>query len=208
MTILKILLKVFNTILIIIYPFIIYYCVLNNLYTASVSILLFILALKLITGGKRNINNNLLLFLIGCSLCILFILSKNFIFLKLYPLLVNILLIFLKLYPILVNILLLFTFGSTLFYGNRSLIEIIASLKTPKEEQDLFFKNYCRHITIVWCIFFIFNGAIAAITAIWCSDKIWAFYTGFVSYFLIALMFLAEYVYRNIVKSKRSIEKK
>jgi uncharacterized membrane protein len=194
MTILKILLKVFNTILIIIYPFIIYYCVLNNLYTASVSILLFILALKLITGGKRNINNNLLLFLIGCSLCILFILSKNFIFLKLYP--------------ILVNILLLFTFGSTLFYGNRSLIEIIASLKTPKEEQDLFFKNYCRHITIVWCIFFIFNGAIAAITAIWCSDKIWAFYTGFVSYFLIALMFLAEYVYRNIVKSKRSIEKK
>ena len=130
MTILKILLKVFNTILIIIYPFIIYYCVLNNLYTASVSILLFILALKLITGGKRNINNNLLLFLIGCSLCILFILSKNFIFLKLYP--------------ILVNILLLFTFGSTLFYGNRSLIEIIASLKTPKEEQDLFFKNYCR----------------------------------------------------------------
>ncbi len=193
MTILKILLKVFNTILIIIYPFIIYYCVLNNLYTASVSILLFILALKLITGGKRNINNNLLLFLIGCSLCILFILSKNFIFLKLYP--------------ILVNILLLFTFGSTLFYGNRSLIEIIASLKTPKEEQDLFFKNYCRHITIVWCIFFIFNGAIAAITAIWCSDKIWAFYTGFVSYFLIALMFLAEYVYRNIVKSKRSIEK-
>ena len=194
MTILKILLKVFNTILIIIYPFIIYYCVLNNLYTASVSILLFILALKLITGGKRNINNNLLLFLIGCSLCILFILSKNFIFLKLYP--------------ILVNILLLFTFGSTLFYGNRSLIEIIASLKTPKEEQDLFFKNYCRHITIVWCIFFIFNGAIAAITAIWCSDKIWAFYTGFVSYFLIALMFLAEYVYRNIVKSKRSSEKK
>ena len=194
MTILKILLKVFNTILIIIYPFIIYYCVLNNLYTASVSILLFILALKLITGGKRNINNNLLLFLIGCSLCILFILSKNFIFLKLYP--------------ILVNILLLFTFGSTLFYGNRSLIEIIASLKTPKEEQDLFFKNYCRHITIVWCIFFIFNVAIAAITAIWCSDKIWAFYTGFVSYFLIALMFLAEYVYRNIVKSKRSIEKK
>lgn len=194
MTILKILLKVFNTILIIIYPFIIYYCVLNNLYTASVSILLFILALKLITGGKRNINNNLLLFLIGCSLCILFILSKNFIFLKLYP--------------ILVNILLLFTFGSTLFYGNRSLIEIIASLKTPKEEQDLFFKNYCRHITIVWCIFFIFNSAIAAITAIWCSDKIWAFYTGFVSYFLIALMFLAEYVYRNIVKSKRSIEKK
>ena len=194
MTILKILLKVFNTILIIIYPFIIYYCVLNNLYTASVSILLFILALKLITGGKRNINNNLLFFLIGCSLCILFILSKNFIFLKLYP--------------ILVNILLLFTFGSTLFYGNRSLIEIIASLKTPKEEQDLFFKNYCRHITIVWCIFFIFNGAIAAITAIWCSDKIWAFYTGFVSYFLIALMFLAEYVYRNIVKSKRSIEKK
>ena len=194
MTILKILLKVFNTILIIIYPFIIYYCVLNNLYTASVSILLFILALKLITGGKRNINNTLLLFLIGCSLCILFILSKNFIFLKLYP--------------ILVNILLLFTFGSTLFYGNRSLIEIIASLKTPKEEQDLFFKNYCRHITIVWCIFFIFNGAIAAITAIWCSDKIWAFYTGFVSYFLIALMFLAEYVYRNIVKSKRSIEKK
>ena len=194
MTILKILLKVFNTILIIIYPFIIYYCVLNNLYTASVSILLFILALKLITGGKRNINNNLLLFLIGCSLCILFILSKNFIFLKLYP--------------ILVNILLLFTFGSTLFYGNRSLIEIIASLKTPKEEQDLFFKNYCRHITIVWCIFFIFNGAIAAITAIWCSDKIWAFYTGFVSYFLIALMFLAEYVYRNIVKSRRSIEKK
>ncbi len=194
MTILKILLKVFNTVLIIIYPFIIYYCVLNNLYTASVSILLFILALKLITGGKRNINNNLLLFLIGCSLCILFILSKNFIFLKLYP--------------ILVNILLLFTFGSTLFYGNRSLIEIIASLKTPKEEQDLFFKNYCRHITIVWCIFFIFNGAIAAITAIWCSDKIWAFYTGFVSYFLIALMFLAEYVYRNIVKSKRSIEKK
>lgn len=194
MTILKILLKVFNTILIIIYPFFIYYCVLNNLYTASVSILLFILALKLITGGKRNINNNLLLFLIGCSLCILFILSKNFIFLKLYP--------------ILVNILLLFTFGSTLFYGNRSLIEMIASLKIPKEEQDLFFKNYCRHITVVWCIFFIFNGAIAAITAIWCSDKIWAFYTGFVSYFLIALMFLSEYVYRNIVKSKRSIEKK
>ena len=99
----------------------------------------------------------------------------------------------------------LFIFGSTLMWGEKSLVERIAAIRTPIEQQDLFFKNYCRHITLCWCIFFIVNGSLATITAFWCSDKIWAFYTGFLSYLLIALMFIAEYFYRNRLKSQRSI---
>jgi uncharacterized membrane protein len=110
-----------------------------------------------------------------------------------------------KLYPIAVNMFCLFIFGSTLMWGEKSLVERIAAIRTPIEQQDLFFKNYCRHITLCWCIFFIVNGSLATITAFWCSDKIWAFYTGFLSYLLIALMFIAEYFYRNRLKSQRSI---
>lgn len=183
-------LNIFTSILVVVYPFIIYYCVIHHLYEISAAILALILILKVFLGGKRKLKENLSLLVIGGFLCAFFTYSHDFIYLKLYP--------------ILVNIVMLFIFGSTLF-TSRSLVEMLASIKTPIEQQDQDFKHYCKHVTIAWCYFFIFNGLMATITALWCSHKIWAFYTGFISYFLIALMFVVEYIYRNYRKKRRGV---
>ena len=166
----RLFLNIISSIIMVVYPFIIYYSLQHNLPMISVITLLLILTLRTFTGGRQKFKANVCMFAVGICLCALFIIKQDFIYMKLYP--------------IAVNMFCLFIFGSTLMWGEKSLVERIAAIITP--------------IDIV-------NGSLATITAFWCSDKIWAFYTGFLSYLLIALMFIAEYFYRNRLKSQRSI---
>ena len=53
-----------------------------------------------------------------------------------------------------------------------------------------------------WCIFFIVNGSIATFTVFVGSDKIWSLYNGLISYILIGLFFMVEYLVRKMVQSK------
>ncbi len=105
----------------------------------------------------------------------------------------------LKLYPVLVNGVLLAAFGISLAYP-PTLIERLARLQEP----DLPPKGiaYTRNVTKVWCAFFLVNGSVALITALWCSSAVWALYNGVISYVLMGSLFGVEWLIRRRVKAR------
>jgi uncharacterized membrane protein len=62
--------------------------------------------------------------------------------------------------------------------------------------------RYTRTVTLVWCGFFLVNGAISLWTAYYASLAIWTLYNGFISYMLIGGLFVAEYLVRWCVKKR------
>jgi uncharacterized membrane protein len=56
---------------------------------------------------------------------------------------------------------------------------------------------YCRRVTVVWCAFFLGNGALALWLAVAATRAEWALYTGLVSYLLLGSLYASEFVYRQ-----------
>lgn len=107
----------------------------------------------------------------------------------------------LKLYPVLISLTMLAVFGYSLRYP-PSAIERLARLSDPNLPPHAV--AYTRRVTQVWCGFFLFNGTVALITALWASDHIWALYNGLISYGLMGLLFAGEWLLRQRVR--RSFE--
>ncbi|WP_290762307.1 AMP-binding protein [Fibrobacter sp. UBA4297] len=112
--------------------------------------------------------------------------------------------LFVKFYPVLVNLSLLAFFGFTLWrppsfafrmacLGDKNLM-VSPSFNAVE--------RYCNKVTFAWCIFFIVNGTVAAFTVFVGSDKIWSLYNGLISYILIGLFFIVEYLVRKRVHGK------
>lgn len=104
-----------------------------------------------------------------------------------------------KLYPVLVNAFLLAGFAWTLRRGPPMVFRfalvrdktLADSPERPKVER------YCRAVTLVWCGFFLANGAVAAATALWAGDLVWTVYNGAVSYVLIGCLLGGEILFRK-----------
>jgi uncharacterized membrane protein len=96
--------------------------------------------------------------------------------------------------PVAINATLLVAFASTLF-GGPTFVETIARSRVPELPPEEV--QYCRTVTIVWCGFFVANGACCATLALYASRWTWATYTGFVSYALMGLLFAVEYTLRS-----------
>lgn len=96
--------------------------------------------------------------------------------------------------PVLVNAALLATFGVSL-WSDRPMVERFARLQVEDLPRDEI--GYCRSVTKVWCGFFVVNGGVSLALALSRDTRLWALYTGFVSYLLIGLLFTVEYVYRH-----------
>ncbi|MBP3710792.1 MAG: AMP-binding protein [Treponema sp.] len=112
--------------------------------------------------------------------------------------------IFLKLYSVVISATLLIVFGSTLFFP-PNIIFRLATLQDKSIRASLAQKNierYCHKVTIAWCVFFVCNGSVAAVTAFFCSDKTWSLYNGGISYVLMGLMFAVEFIIRKQVDKK------
>lgn len=99
----------------------------------------------------------------------------------------------LKLYPVIVNVGMLLLFGLSLFFP-PTVVERIARIKEPNLS-DVGVK-YTRCVTQVWCVFFVFNGTIAFLTACFMSHIIWSLYNGLIAYILMGLLFGIEYLCR------------
>lgn len=56
---------------------------------------------------------------------------------------------------------------------------------------------YCRRVTVVWCGFFLLNGAVALHLAAAATRAEWAIYTGFIAYLAMGALFACEFVYRH-----------
>ena len=140
------------------------------------------------------------LFLLGIAI-LNFTQTKQKIFLLLISVLALLLFcfnnaLFLKLYPILMNALIGLGFAFSLY--KTPLITVFAQKMGYKLTQETLI--YTRKATIAWTIFMFFNMICSLIT-IFFSDFVWSFYNGFISYLLIGLMFMGEYIIRQRSKN-------
>lgn len=112
--------------------------------------------------------------------------------------------VFIKLYPVLMNVIFLFAFGSTLFSPPNICFRFacLADKKLPKSHIARRVESYCFKVTAVWCAFFILNGAAALYTVLCKSDRIWSLYNGGISYVLMGILFAGEFLVRMKVNSK------
>ena len=106
----------------------------------------------------------------------------------------------LKFYPVLVNGSMLAAFAYSLRHP-PSAIERVARLTQPDLPPSGV--AYTRRVTQVWCLFFIFNSAVAFYTALFASMDVWVLYNGFIAYILMGLLFAAEWLVRQRVLAKK-----
>jgi uncharacterized membrane protein len=106
----------------------------------------------------------------------------------------------LKLYPVLVNAALLGAFGYSLIFP-PSMIERFARMREPDLPPRAI--HYTYRVTQIWCGFFVLNGMIAVITALWASPTTWSVYNGLVAYLLMGLLFAGEYAVRRRFKQRQ-----
>lgn len=106
----------------------------------------------------------------------------------------------LKLYPALVNAAMLLLFGLSLRFP-PTVVERLARLQEPDLPPEAV--GYTRRVTQMWCGFFILNGGIAVITALWSSERVWALYNGLIAYVLMGTLFAGEWLVRQRVKARR-----
>ena len=112
--------------------------------------------------------------------------------------------IILKFYPVLMNILFLMVFGITCFVP-PTMIFRFATMQDKTIKGSLGEKRidaYCRKVTYAWCMFFVFNGSVAAWTIFSGSDALWSVYNGGISYILTGIFFAGEFVIRKMVQKK------
>jgi uncharacterized membrane protein/3-hydroxymyristoyl/3-hydroxydecanoyl-(acyl carrier protein) dehydratase len=96
--------------------------------------------------------------------------------------------------PVAINLGLLGVFAASLFQ-EESTVERFAKVQAPDlSAAEL---QYCRRITVVWCVFFVANGATALWLAVLGDIELWTLYSGIVSYVLMGMLFAVEYVYRH-----------
>jgi uncharacterized membrane protein len=99
----------------------------------------------------------------------------------------------LRLYPVIANAAMLLIFSWSLF-SPQSLVERIARIQHPNLPPEGVV--YTRRVTQIWCVFFVVNGGIALVTALWSSFEIWSLYNGLIAYVLMGLLFAGEYIVR------------
>lgn len=97
-------------------------------------------------------------------------------------------------YPAIVSGLMLIIFASSLF-TSQSFVERIARLKEPNLPPAGVI--YTRRVTQVWCVFFLANILVIAVS-IWQEFWLfWALYSGIISYLLMGMLFLGEWLVRR-----------
>ncbi len=88
----------------------------------------------------------------------------------------------------------LILFGTTLLRP-PTMVERFARLRKP--ELSPAGVRYTRRVTEAWCLFFVFNCAVAAYTALFASREVWALYNGFIVYILMGTLFVGERAVRR-----------
>jgi len=176
--------KALLVLLVIVYPFAVYFG-LHYFSPRNIALsLAFLFLLRFILLQPRSINFSqaivILLTLLGLGISFLGAISNNEFVMKLYPAAVS---------------LLLFGFFFYSLLSPPTVIQHIAQLKMPKLSNEAI--RYTRKVTIVWCVFFVLNGSVALVTALFAPTKIWAIYNGFVAYLLIGLVFVIEFIVRQ-----------
>ena len=166
--------KIFFGLFVFLYPFMVFYALQQNIAIRFVGlILLFAVMFSFFNTRNKYV------FVSGLILCFLIILFNQEIFLKLYPVLMN-------------------SCVCAIFALSLKKTPLITKFaqKIRKEPLDTKTLNYTRNATKAWAIFMLVNTFISLIT-VFLSNEIWTIYNGFISYMLIGMMMLSEYIVRK-----------
>jgi len=102
-----------------------------------------------------------------------------------------------KAYPVIISLSVSVVFGVSLLYP-PTMVERIARLTEPDLPPSGVV--YTRRVTAVWAVFLLINALISTVTAIWGSLAQWTLWNGFVSYILIGMLFIGEWIVRGMVR--------
>jgi uncharacterized membrane protein len=184
MTKIKYLLYIALSILLISYPFLVYFG-LQYLEPRYVGLLvLVLLVLRFLTVHKqitwKNLKPLIVITVASSTLCLMIMVLNQTTLLRFYP--------------VLINLVLLLIFVSTLIKP-PSMIERFARLTNPDLPEQAI--SYTRIVTLIWCSFLAFNATVAAIISVYATLEIWTLYNGLIAYLLMGLIFIIEYVVRQ-----------
>jgi len=99
--------------------------------------------------------------------------------------------------PIIINSLIFLIFISTLFGNSVPLISRFAKIIKPDAADEIM--NYCRWVTWAWAIFFLAMAISSWFLSVYASIEMWSWFTNVLTYILVGLMFVAEYIIRKIL---------
>ena len=159
----------------ILYPFVVFVAL-----EKSIDMRFLALMLLAVAGISLSRNRNIWVFLCILSFAFGLLIYKNEIFLKMYP--------------VLMNLGMCFIFALSL--RGTPLIEKFA--KKMGYNLDDKQKEYTKHVTCAWAIFMMGLAIISLIT-VFLSNKVWVIFNGLISYVLIASMMGVEFVIRKRV---------
>ncbi len=97
-------------------------------------------------------------------------------------------------YPVMMSTGALMIFATTLIKP-PSMIERFARLAEPDLPESGVI--WTRKVTVVWCVFFALNALIALATVLFAPMKIWVLYNGVISYVLMGMLMLGEFLLRK-----------
>ncbi len=104
-----------------------------------------------------------------------------------------------RLYPCMAGLGTLCLFAASLAKP-PSMVERFARLREPDLPPEGV--RYTRHVTQVWCGFFVLNSAAAFYTALYTSREIWSLYNGLIAYVLMGMLFAGEWLVRRRVLAR------
>lgn len=104
-------------------------------------------------------------------------------------------------YPVVVNAVMLAVFGGSL-WSAMPIVERIARLREPQLSPAGI--RYTRRVTQVWCLFFIINGGIALLTALYADISLWTAWNGMIAYLLMGSLMAVEWLVRQRVKKRET----
>jgi len=160
----------------------------------SIGIIIFAIAYSIVNSRNYKGKHTIILFVSPMILCVIGVISlcldDSPIFIKLYPALASL--------SYLIIMLTSFFFPPPLAYYFIDIFDKSIKTKIPKDVFNIF----CYRATILWCVFFFVDGTIAIITAFFGSDFIWGIYNGGITYFVMGLIFLGEFIVLKIIEKK------
>ena len=99
--------------------------------------------------------------------------------------------------PVMINLGLLLLFGRSLKHDHIPIITRYAQLIDGHLDQQM--SIYTKRVTQVWTILFFVLLIESICLSIFSPIVIWSLFTNFVNYILVIVIFVAEYIYRNVV---------
>ncbi|ADT86697.1 hypothetical protein [Vibrio furnissii] len=180
------LLTALSAIVLLAYPFAVYYGI-DKFGLSVIGLLLAVMfALRIITANRTKLKEFKQLAamsgLIGITLIVLGMVFRQEGWLMFYP--------------VAVNACMLVFFAASLKQP-QTLIERLARLHEPDLPESGV--RYTRKVTQVWCLFFLFNAIIALYTC-FLPMEIWTLYNGLISYCLAGALFAIEWLVRRAVR--------